>query len=491
MSNSQILILSLFVSYLIVRPFYLGFRFAYPRRMRVSFFTPTSLGVSYEDVKLKTRDNVTLIGWYVASQNGAAVLLVHDYGLNRLAMVQQAEALIRSGYGVLMLDLRAHGHSGGEKFGRSQKLVDDLLTAVAWLRKRRDVHDAGIGMLGEGVGAMFALQAATQSVAIRAIVIDGIKLATEEDIPDTQSLIARILHWPYQRLVMRVANCFAKLPPIQANTAVAARLAPRPLLAMAGGQGMGYRVSERLVETAVDPKTFWHVPIARDTRTIRANPEQYIQKMLTFFNQYLRLDMQSSEAEETVEAIEPLEPSVELEDRTISFGWANVIAFLIIPISFALFFAPYFWLWGEFPTDPLRFFSTLGLFGVFFVFLISIFIHELLHGVGYTAVGKVSWSDVKFGFSWKGLAPYAHCKAPMTASAYKTAVALPGIILGLIPAVIGILLGNWGFLLYGFAMFITAGGDIAILLAIWSLDGQTIVQDHPSEVGCQIVKSTS
>ena len=124
--------------YFVMRPIYLAFLYTHPLRIRIAFFTPTSLGVAYDDVTLTTQDGVNLHGWYIHSRNGAAVLLLHGHSGNRLAVLHQAEALIRAGYGVLMMDLRAHGHSGGRSYARSEILVSDVLTAVAFLSKRND-----------------------------------------------------------------------------------------------------------------------------------------------------------------------------------------------------------------------------------------------------------------------------------------------------------------------------------------------------------------
>ena len=121
----QSLLLFIFL-YFFVRPIYLAFFYTHPPRLRISFFTPTSLGVEYDDVTLSSRDGVDLRGWYVHSRNGAAVLLLHGHSGNRLAVLHQAEALIRAGYGVLMMDLRAHGHSGG-------RLFVDAFRENAWL----------------------------------------------------------------------------------------------------------------------------------------------------------------------------------------------------------------------------------------------------------------------------------------------------------------------------------------------------------------------
>lgn len=480
------------IFYFLLRPFYLGYSYSRPSRIKVSFFTPTSLGVSYEDVRLTTQDGVDLVGWYIPSHNGAAVYLIHGHGGNRLGGVFHAEALIRAGYGVLMLDLRAHGDSDGRRFGRSTVFVDDVLTAVAFLRKRPDVTDAGIGLLGISVGGMFALHAAAQTVAVRALIVDGISPAAIADLPQANNLLQKWMGWPMQRFFMHIAAWFANLPPLPANTSVAGRIAPRPILFISTGQGAEKRMGQMLYELAGEPKQHWLLPEARHASGWHARPDEYGQKIVHFFNQYLRLDMQSPLIPERMSTLAESPPALEKnsdrEDVTLSFGKANGLALLMIPIAIGLFILPYYFFWGEIAFDKLAQLDTINWILLLLLFLGSTFVHEALHAVGYTAVGGAAWSDVQFGFSWQGLAPYAHCRVGMSASAYRTAVILPALILGILPGLLGLIIGSWWLVVYAVMMLIAAGGDVAILIIMRHIAGHRIVYDHPSEVGCQVQK---
>ena len=170
-------------------------------------------------------------------------------------------------------------------------------------------------------------------------------------------------------------------------------------------------------------------------------------------------------------------------DATISLVWANVVALLVIPLTVVIFLLPYWLLggrfsgWGERPSLLIWLLAFAG----------GILIHELLHAVGFVWAGKVPVTAVKFGFSWKALAPYAHCNQPMKASAYRLSVILPGLVLGILPGVLGIFLQSWPLVLWGILMTIAAGGDLAVLLAIRQVPGSTWVCDHPSKAGCQVL----
>jgi hypothetical protein len=76
---------------------------------------------------------------------------------------------------------------------------------------------------------------------------------------------------------------------------------------------------------------------------------------------------------------------------------------------------------------------------------------------------------------------------PLPASRYRVAVALPGLLLGLIPTVAGIALQSEELTLYGAIMLVGAVGDMLILWLLRSVRGDTLVLDHPTRAGFQIV----
>lgn len=171
-------------------------------------------------------------------------------------------------------------------------------------------------------------------------------------------------------------------------------------------------------------------------------------------------------------------------DATMSMARASILALLTIPVALLLFVLPYFWL-RDGANNPR---PTAGSLVWFFVLLLlGIVVHELLHAVGFVWAGKVPRTAVKFGFNWKALAPYAHSRQPMTASAYRISVALPGLLLGLVPGLLGSVFGSYLMVLWGAFMFMAAGGDWAVLWAVRRVPGATPVRDHPSRAGCEVL----
>ena len=127
------------------------------------------LGRASQPVTLRTADGLDLHGRYVTSRNGAAVI-VFPGTASRAA---QARALVRHGYGVLMLDMRGYADSDGDPnmFGWSG--TKDVDAGVAFLARRADVRDGRIGGLGFSVGGEVMMEAAAGNPGLRAVVADG------------------------------------------------------------------------------------------------------------------------------------------------------------------------------------------------------------------------------------------------------------------------------------------------------------------------------
>jgi hypothetical protein len=172
-------------------------------------------------------------------------------------------------------------------------------------------------------------------------------------------------------------------------------------------------------------------------------------------------------------------------DASMSMVLATLIAFAMFPFVALVVLGPYALVWGM---EDLRASIEVAFALPWFVpiFFLGIVVHEGLHGLGFAWVGGVPRREISFGVKWLTLTPYAHCVVPMRASAYRAAVALPALALGVLPALVGLALGNgvlaaWGTLLLG-----AAGGDLAILWAIRRVPGRAVVRDHPSRAGCLV-----
>lgn len=96
------------------------------------------LSCSHEDVYLSAGDGVRLHGMYFPGEKeDKAVICFHGYAGDGVAdYTGMSEYFLDKGYSLLLVDLRAHGKSGGEDIGFGIADREDVLLWVDWMRQR-------------------------------------------------------------------------------------------------------------------------------------------------------------------------------------------------------------------------------------------------------------------------------------------------------------------------------------------------------------------
>jgi pimeloyl-ACP methyl ester carboxylesterase len=267
-------------------PFYQVYQYVRPLRLRVRLDGPVNAGLNFHEVRFVSQDGLKLSGWYLPSRNGAAVILVHGYGGNRLAMISQAKALARGGYGALLFDLRAHGESDGRLFAMGWDATADVLGALDYLRRRMDVRPGRIGALGVSMGGQVVLRAAALTEELRAVVADGPGPATSRDVWPPLSLLGWV-YLPLRPIYDKAVTWYTGVPVPASVTEVISRIAPRPLLLISTGRRGEQRLVRRFYEAAGEPKHLWEIPEAYHAGGWRARPEEYAAKIVGFFDEAL------------------------------------------------------------------------------------------------------------------------------------------------------------------------------------------------------------
>jgi alpha/beta superfamily hydrolase len=164
--------------------------------------TPQTMGLAFEDVILQTADGLRLTAWYLPSQNGAAIIALHGFNGNRSSCLVHAFSLVKAGYGMLLVDMRAHGESQGALFN-DWDTYQDALAGVRYLQSRPDVDPGKIGGIGLSSGASALLYAAAETPDLRVLILDGAPLGQTGDALDPLLPYARQfffmtpLNWMY------------------------------------------------------------------------------------------------------------------------------------------------------------------------------------------------------------------------------------------------------------------------------------------------------
>lgn len=174
-------------------------------------------------------------------------------------------------------------------------------------------------------------------------------------------------------------------------------------------------------------------------------------------------------------------------DLTIGIVKANLFVFLlaipVVAISVLLF------AWR----NPISLLTPTPKGSLLFIvlFFMLILAHELIHGLTWSIYAKHHFKDIEFGFMKEYLTPYCTCTTPLPKSHYILGALMPCIVLGIIPTMIGILLGLHLLFWIGIVMILSAGGDIMIVWKVLAFKKQdsskeTLIYDHPTQAGSVI-----
>jgi hypothetical protein len=172
-------------------------------------------------------------------------------------------------------------------------------------------------------------------------------------------------------------------------------------------------------------------------------------------------------------------------DLTVDAERAALLATPISVIGLALVWAPHYLAWGE---NALRsLFRATGGWAFGPAILGGIVLHEALHAAVWALGGRLRPGEIRFGFQWRVLMPYAHPRRPIPARAYAIGAAAPGIVLGLLPGALGVATGHGALAGWGAIFTAAAAGDALVLWTLRDVPATARVRDHPTRVGCEVV----
>jgi fermentation-respiration switch protein FrsA (DUF1100 family) len=238
---------------------------------------------------LQAVDGVPLSAWWFHQPDArASVIVVHGHGANKASSLWVGAELFPR-FNVLLLDLRGHGQSGGERtsVGFLERL--DILAAVRWLDMQ--LGEQPVGVLGISMGGATAILAAAESQRIAAVVADSpfARLRSPVHAAICQRgyprAAAPVLAWSVCTIASWRVRARRALDPID----VVDKIAPRPLLIIHGAADGLIPVdnAHALYQRAREPKELWVVPGVEHARVPEADPRAYSERLATFFERWL------------------------------------------------------------------------------------------------------------------------------------------------------------------------------------------------------------
>jgi pimeloyl-ACP methyl ester carboxylesterase len=254
----------------------------------------SDMGIPTEAVAFPSAiDNVPLKGWYMGAGQGQTIILLHAKDGTRadptIGLLDIARALVQHGYSVLAFDFRGHGQSGGSRVSLAALEPRDVAGALVYL-KSRGITSAGV--LGFSMGAATALNAAAEHPELRAVVADSAfadldelfstEIPKEGGVPKLFDPGIEFMSW------LMFGMDMGNNKPARS----VAHLGNRPVLLIHGTADYYVPLNhayELQRAGAADPNLqLWIVPGAEHVRAFRLVPEEYLRRVIGFFDAYLR-----------------------------------------------------------------------------------------------------------------------------------------------------------------------------------------------------------
>lgn len=269
-----------------------------PRRQTELVATPAAFKLAYKDVQIASRDmDIQLSGWWIPRTGSSkAILMVPGRGENRttefyshfLDLAARLNQFGEHGFNILMIELRAHGLSGGKisTWGIGER--HDVEAAVDWI-KAAGFRPGSIGALGASLGASSCVYATAEDPDISALLVDGPGVVDYPNIRRSWSRLSGTpqLFFPAGALMERVlyGYDYSALRPIDAMR----KIPPRPVLLVYGSKELPADSERRpLLKAALPDSELWVVEGAAHTGAYTTQPDLYLQKAGAFFEQNIK-----------------------------------------------------------------------------------------------------------------------------------------------------------------------------------------------------------
>lgn len=246
------------------------------------------LGDAPPDLGATTVHIGSVAGWMILGRPGmGAVLLLHGVRANRSEMLGRARFLAHDGYTVLLIDLPAHGESGGERITFGAREKEGVQAALAWLRTQ--APGERIGAIGVSLGAA-ALVLAHPAPALDAVVLESMYPTIEEAVANRLRVrLGSLGAWStpllVEQLPWRVKVAPSALRPI---VDIAAMTSPVFIIAGTADTQTPAAETRRIFDAARPGKALWLVEGAAHVNLHNYAGPDYEQRVGGFLADHLR-----------------------------------------------------------------------------------------------------------------------------------------------------------------------------------------------------------
>lgn len=227
-------------------------------------------------------------GWMKrGARGGGVILLVHSIRSNRVEMLSRAKFLNAQGYGVLLIDLQAHGETFGDRITFGARESEDVGASVAYLRE--NFPSERIAAIGVSLGAA-AIVLAQHALRLDAVVLESLHPTIEEAVENRLRLHLGEFGPTLSPLLLSQLSFRLDILPGELSPITRIGNLNAALLLISGTDDQHTKVAEtrRLFDAARQPKEMWIVPGGGHFNMHAYAGKEYEDRILDFLERYLR-----------------------------------------------------------------------------------------------------------------------------------------------------------------------------------------------------------
>lgn len=276
--------------------FLLAWKITHPAKLNTPQIS-SNIAPDYKNVSFycsETKEKIN--GWFFPSIGSkTTVLMIHDYGRNRLQFDEETFKLItrfnNEGLNVLTIDLRGSGNSSGSisTFGKNE--TTDVLTAIKYL-KQQDTEK--IILMGFSTGASSCLSAITKTPyrdSILGIVADSPYAKIDDYIDFATTEGSWLPKYPFRYSIDFIVKKLSKVSDDMDIIPQIPDIIPTPLLLIDGAQkelNTSYNsklLYELYFRKSPVPVHYWNSGAREYGQSFITEPDRYMETVVEFIKE--------------------------------------------------------------------------------------------------------------------------------------------------------------------------------------------------------------
>lgn len=255
--------------------------------------TPEQIGLRTEKLDVTVADTIVLKGWFIHAARPdpfGTVILLHGSASCKEAMLATAETLAFSGCNAVIVDLRAHGESGGMycTYGYYEK--EDVSRIIDEAIKKFSNAEP-FAVYGNSLGGAIALQALAFDPRIKCGIIESSFATLREVVYDYMKRISGMPLRFISDKALDNSGIIANFPVDSIRPEESAKNILQPVLIAHGSEDnyISIEYGKRIYRNLASPNKVWYPIEGGDHLNLRqAGGREYQQKVVNFLRTNLR-----------------------------------------------------------------------------------------------------------------------------------------------------------------------------------------------------------